>query len=197
MEPYLIQAGCVRAVCRLLTLDQDLLKLGANERSITHKLAEYLSMEFPGYHVDCEYNRVGHEEDTKVLPYLLENTEPFEKDGDDPRRDVKARTVYPDIIIHRRATDVNLLVIEMKTTSGGGDYVKDQNKLRAFTSADSMKDDGHVYHYQLGLFIEVSTGGGLKNRSALVAKGVWFQGGKPINGELEQLCEVPCLLPSL
>lgn len=197
MEPKLIQAGCIRAIRRLLTLDQDLLKLKANERSISHKLAEYLSIEFEGYHVDCEYNRGGPDGDTKLLEYLLANTEPFKESGDEPRSDVKARTVYPDIIIHRRATDVNLLVIEMKTTSGGGDYIKDQNKLRAFTSPDEMKDGDRIYHYKLGLFIEISTGPDLKDRSPLVAKGIWFQDGKVKNGdESETLCEVPCLLPS-
>ena len=33
--------------------------MDANERSLTHKLAEYLQCEFPDWHVDCEYNRHG------------------------------------------------------------------------------------------------------------------------------------------
>ena len=33
-----------------------LLEKSANERSLTHKLAEYLKLEFPNYDVDCEYN---------------------------------------------------------------------------------------------------------------------------------------------
>jgi len=43
--------------------DRDLLDIDVNERTITHKLAEYLQNQFPSYDVDCEYNR--YEKDTK------------------------------------------------------------------------------------------------------------------------------------
>lgn len=33
-----------------------LLENNANERSLTHKLAEYLNLEFQDFDVDCEYN---------------------------------------------------------------------------------------------------------------------------------------------
>jgi len=43
----------------LIKNDFYLLEIGANERSVAHKLAEYLKQEFPNRHVDCEYNRHG------------------------------------------------------------------------------------------------------------------------------------------
>ena len=55
-----VQGVTKRAIRALLVKDQDLLALQANERSISHKLAEYLRKEIgEEYDVDCEYNRLG------------------------------------------------------------------------------------------------------------------------------------------
>jgi hypothetical protein len=136
----------------LLKNDIFLLQNDVNERSVSHKLAEYLQVGFPEWHVDCEYNR-DHER-TKQLEYTLPS---------EPIDSLKARTVYPDIIIHRRSTNHNLLVIEMKKEANieGDDEEKDKNKLRAFLE--------RPYSYQYGLFI------------AFVSDGTprldWFQSG--------------------
>src|SRR5579885_985915 len=50
----------IAAVCALYRYDSDLIDVDANERSLTHKLAEHLKGVFPGWHVDCEYNRSGY-----------------------------------------------------------------------------------------------------------------------------------------
>ena len=110
----------LHAAYTLLKRDRVLLELDANERSLTHKLAEYLQGEFPDWDVDCEYNR----------------------DGDTPKRllvqtistdDTDAHTVFPDIIIHHRNTNDNLVVIEAKksSTSAGSD---DEEKLKAYVA---------------------------------------------------------------
>jgi len=52
----------------LLRFDHYLLENDINERSISHKLAEYLSFEFPNYNIDCEFNKVF--KDQKLLGYL-------------------------------------------------------------------------------------------------------------------------------
>jgi hypothetical protein len=39
--------------------DKDLINNSANERSISHNLAEYLQNYFRDLNVDCEYNRHG------------------------------------------------------------------------------------------------------------------------------------------
>jgi hypothetical protein len=77
----------------LLKFDQHLLTVDANERSLTHKLASYLENEFPVWDVDCEYNRDGHEIKTLDGP------------------------VVPDVIVHRRDTNENFIVIEAKKSS--------------------------------------------------------------------------------
>jgi hypothetical protein len=98
----------------LLERDRVLLEIDANERSLTHKLAEYLQLEFPNWHVDCEYNRDRHE--MKRLDWAEVRSD-----------DTNATTVFPDIIVHLRVTNENLIVIEAKkstTATGGADHRK-------------------------------------------------------------------------
>ena len=78
------------ATVAFLKAEGDLLQLNANERSITHKLAEYLQREFSDWNVDCEYNRLGAA--IKRLPA----PEAIGSDDED------GRTIFPDIIVHRR-----------------------------------------------------------------------------------------------
>src|SRR5271165_7265202 len=47
------------AVRQLFEPDAYLLQVDANERSITHRLALYLTPHFPDWDIDCEYNRCG------------------------------------------------------------------------------------------------------------------------------------------
>ena len=132
------------AIVNLYRYDRELLEVDANERSITHKLAEHLQKEFPEWHVDCEYNRRGF--DTKKL---LENISfPTENNSSD---DTEARTVFPDIIVHKRTTPLNLLVIEVKKDNNN-DSTIDIQKLMAF---------GHDqnYCYRFGLFVRLGNSG--------------------------------------
>ena len=46
------------AIARLYKKDRFLIDNDLNERSISHKLAEYLQTEFHNFDVDCEYNRM-------------------------------------------------------------------------------------------------------------------------------------------
>lgn len=105
---------------QLILRDGHLLLADANERSITHKLAEYLQSGFPEWHVDCEYNRNGL--DVKRLDTFKRSIE---------SNDSNAVSVYPDIIIHHRNTKDNLVVIEAKKSSYSGDDL-DEEKLHAY-----------------------------------------------------------------
>ena len=104
-----------------------------SERSIAHKLAEYLQIQFPDWNVDCEYNRKGLE--PKALHGIRECA--GHEDSD---------LVVPDIIVHLRNSQNNLLVIELKKRRLSKQC--DCKKLELFTD---MKGD---YRYILGLFIE-------------------------------------------
>lgn len=126
------------AINWLLNRDRFLLVNNVNERSISHKLAEHLQVIFPDWHVDCEYNR--NHASVKKLRF-----EPSNLSADD----TQGTTVYPDIIVHRRGTKQNLLVIEVKksTNVDNGDF--DREKLDLF-----IADLG----YTCGAFVEFATG---------------------------------------
>ena len=122
------------ALDQLFKNDAFLLENKTHERSVAHKLAEYLQQQFSGWHVDCEYNR--HGLDPKRIPGI-ENCE----------AERSSNLVLPDIIIHHRNTDDNLLVIEVKPRKSETVDECDNAKLVEFT-----KEDGK-YRYQFGLFI--------------------------------------------
>jgi len=119
-----IAGKLVTAIQSLFTADKDLLKLDANERSISHRLALHMTFLFNDYDVDCEYNR--DKRYTKTLRKLIHPdscTQNSETDGS---------RVYPDIIVHRRDTSENLLVIEIKKSTSNTPDGHDLKKLRLF-----------------------------------------------------------------
>jgi len=125
------------ALDRLVEKDSFLLECNVNERSISHRLAVYLGHEFEGWDVDCEYNR--NMDDPKRM-----NLQEVDSDS----TDTEGKTVYPDIIVHKRGESNNLLVVEMKkTTSHIGDFF-DLHKLDAF-----KKQLG----YRNAVFVKVKT----------------------------------------
>ena len=126
------------ALARLLEEDRFLLVNDLNERSISHTLAEHLQTEFADWHVDCEYNR-----NYAVIKRLREGSPEPSAD------DAEARTVYPDIVVHRRNADENLLVVEIKKSTNSNNEEYDLTKLRSFLSQ---------LHYTYGAFIKFETG---------------------------------------
>jgi hypothetical protein len=146
----------------LFSKDLFLLENDVSERAITHKLAEHLQACFKHLNVDCEYNRnieLG-EFSAKRLHMVVDDRR--EKFGsrrivdatEDDLEELKAYSTFPDIIIHRRGSnDQNLLVIEAKKgNSSVGDRI-DFAKLSAFT--DSTGKDNYCYLY--GVFIKFAT----------------------------------------
>lgn len=63
--------------------------------------------------------------------------------------DTEARTVFPDIVVHRRATSDNLLVVEVKKTTSHISSERDIQKLQAFREQ---------LGYQYALFLKFVTG---------------------------------------
>lgn len=121
MKDTSIKDAVNSALEQLLIQDLYLISNDVNERSISHRLAIYLEPFFPEWNVDCEYNR--NHDDPKKLDIQGRNV---------CSDDTQATTVYPDIIIHKRNTDENLLVIEMKKTTSQEDDAYDLGKLKAF-----------------------------------------------------------------
>ena len=139
-----------------LKRDFFLIKNDVNERSISHKLAEYLQQQFPEFSVDCEYNRM---RDRNMDPEFITKKLNFDIESLNSD-DTTAKTVYPDIIIHRRGTSNNLLVIEIKKIINKSTKNFDLKKLKAFRKKPLQ--------YKFGLYIEFGTNG--------VVEKQWFDG---------------------
>jgi hypothetical protein len=142
-----IEYSLKKALDELLIKDNDIIEIDINERTISHRLAIYLECHFPEWNVDVEYNR-NHEdikiiEDGKKLKKIL-NIDPNDTNG---------TTVYPDIIVHKRKTNENLLVIEMKKSTSGDDGSFDKIKLEGFKK--ELK-------YDFAVFLKIYIKGGEK-----------------------------------
>jgi hypothetical protein len=127
LTPNRVKQKVKTAIEILVRKDAHLLKIDVNERSITHRLALYLQDAFGGWDVDCEYNRNRY--DTKKLIIgddVRIAVEPIQTD------DEEGKTVYPDIILHHRGTDQNLLVVEVKKTTSHVPKDFDLSKLREY-----------------------------------------------------------------
>ncbi len=134
----LIEKALHESISKLLRSDADILINDINERTISHRLAIYIEPYFSGWNVDCEYNR--NHDDPKRLDIQRRNIK---------SDDTQATTVYPDIIVHRRGTDENLVVIEIKKTTSNEHDDYDLGKLKAF-----KKQLG----YKFAIFIKLQTG---------------------------------------
>ena len=132
-----IEKKIERALTAFYAQDQELLALNANERSISHRLAVHLQAEFGNRHVDCEYNRDGHDPKRLALHVSRVDTD-----------DIEAQTVFPDIIIHKRNSEDNLVVIEIKKSSSTLSPDRDLEKLKEFVNQ---------LGYQFALFIKLYT----------------------------------------
>jgi hypothetical protein len=128
-----------QAVDQVIRSDRILLELDVTERALSCRIAHYMhdrELVPPPLSIDCEYNRHFAEAKRLQLP---------------PRRaldrEVRATTVFPDIIVHERNSDEsNLLAIEMKKP--GGSLAYDRQKLLAFRRELGYL---HTAHLILGL----------------------------------------------
>ncbi len=105
------------------------------ERTLTHRLAVHLERQFPGWDVDCDYDRLGAR--TLRLPHgTIVSTD-----------DHLAKSIYPDIVVHQREIPNNLLAIEIRKASNRQPPEHDQHKLRALT-------DPHLWFaYWIGVYL--------------------------------------------
>ena len=140
------EISCILDVAKTRFLENEvyLLNSKANERSITHKFAEYLQKIFSCYwDIDCEYNRYGNNSKKKI--------EEVEKivGKDTTTSEIRARTIYPDIIVHKRGKEgSNLLVIEAK---------KDATTFNKKKDIDKLKKIKKEYNYKFACFLNFST----------------------------------------
>jgi RNA-splicing ligase RtcB len=148
------------AIADLREKDPDLLRAGANERSLTHRLAVYLEQHLNkgglgAYHVDCEYNRfydVAGNPHTKTLNRLEDNGK-LQAPAPPELTQITGSRVFPDVIVHKRGSQsANLLVVECKANPTSADAVrKDKRKLCLFGQAP--------FSYDYAAFVDLSAVG--------------------------------------
>jgi hypothetical protein len=160
--------------------DLYLLRNNSSERSMAHRLAIYLENEFKYYHVDCEYNlNIETESQRKFIHMLDDEIRKFKPRVDiedfpiSENEDYRNVSVYPDIIIHHRGTNLdNLLVIEIKKSNSTVPDDFDLLKLNRYTSQDFK--DGLKYQY--GAFVRFYVGDNKEN----FCRFILFINGQPI-----------------
>jgi hypothetical protein len=128
----------VDALKEFYACETHLLEKDLGERTLTHRLAVHVEKQFPGWEVDCDYNRLG--ERTLRLPKgtIISTDDHFGK------------SVYPDIVVHQRDIPNNLLAIEVRKASNHQPPEHDQHKLRALT-------DPHLWFaYRIGVLLTLA-----------------------------------------
>lgn len=106
------------ALERLLERDGALLDEDATERSITCRLACHLQPLFPEWDVDCEFNCWQAPEQRKGHLVVATGS-----------NETEARTIFPDILIHRRRHKERLAVIELQKGSQPSSRHRELRKL--------------------------------------------------------------------
>ena len=167
----------IEAVKNVVMEDAYLLLHDINELAITHRLAMYLTPQFKGFDVDCEYNgnidANNGRKYIKLLNYRYRELGLVRvKDSDEESID---RRVYPDIIVHKRGKngeENNLLIIEVKKSSNPINGEWDAEKLSRFTS----KEDENNFGYCFGAFVRFEVGHHIGFKEV-----EWYKDGKKYN----------------
>ncbi|WP_320130802.1 hypothetical protein [uncultured Sphaerochaeta sp.] len=176
-----------KCVKMLLEKEKEIIINTIGERTLAHKLAEYLQQEelFLEANVDVEYNR-NYEKGVRQPKYLNIIKDEYERmlKEEHEKADIKRLEMffsevatYPDIIVHRRLVNSdNILVVEMKKSNNSGDWKLDHKKLMGFTT---RKDEGG-YDYFLGLHLVIDV-------EKVNAKLQWYKDGAK-DGQPYVLC---------
>jgi hypothetical protein len=125
----------VAALEEFYARETHLLEKDIGERTLTHRLAVHIERQFGEWDVDCDYDRLG--ERTLRLPggTIVSTDDHFGK------------SVYPDIVVHRRSVPENLLAIELRKASNRQPPEHDKHKLRGLT-------DPHLWFaYRIGVLL--------------------------------------------
>ena len=134
---------------KFLKDEKEIIRIDINERTLSARLmfhlqtlllSEIYQESYKEYSVDCEYNR--RKEIVKILPKEYRELEK------------KDKQIYPDIILHQRNSEKNLMIIEMKKTYSLDEGGKNENRDRLKFLTSLRKEN--KYKYLLGVYFEVN-----------------------------------------
>lgn len=168
MKIEMLQSSVRTALSMLVKHDYYLLEHNLFEPCITHKLAVHFENLFPHWHVDAEFDkdREGAKQ-TYIDPPSEEQKAAAKEEGE-------TATAIPDVIVHHRGTDNNLLIVEVKKQGEGLAY--DRLKLHCYTSQRAL--EASYLGYSLGVLIIMRVGDD-SGKMRLQ----WFIGGDPLPDE--------------
>lgn len=138
-----------KAKNKFLKEEKEIIEINVNERTLSARLMFHLQTlllneiyqeNYKEYSVDCEYNR--RKEIVKILPKEYRELEK------------KDKQIYPDIILHQRNNEKNLMIIEMKKTYSSDEGGKNENRDRLKFLTSLRKEN--KYKYLLGVYFEVN-----------------------------------------
>lgn len=113
-----------------------------HERTICHRLAIYIEKHLKeDFHVDVEYNRMRTEYGDEDIGEVIGKVLNWEDSDEGPS------FVYPDIIIHRRDKDQNIVDIEVKMVWKNQKKILDYAKINMYIA--QLK-------YKYGVYIELA-----------------------------------------
>jgi len=134
---------------KFLKEEKEIIEINVNKRTLSARLMFHLQTlllneiyqeNYKEYSVDCEYNR--RKEIVKILPKEYRELEK------------KDKQIYPDIILHQRNSEKNLMIIEMKKTYSSDEGGKNENRDRLKFLTSLRKEN--KYKYLLGVYFEVN-----------------------------------------
>jgi hypothetical protein len=128
----------IDALLEFYTRETFLLERDLGERALTHRLAVCIEKHFPGWEVDCDFDRLG--ERTMRLPHgSIASTD-----------DHLGKSIYPDIVVHQREIPNNLLAIEVRKSTNHQPIEHEQHKLKGLT-------DPHLWFaYSIGTMVTLA-----------------------------------------
>jgi hypothetical protein len=151
-QPAYVKSAVVKEVEDLLVREVALIAIGAHEQAICHRLAIGLEPWFDTFNIDCEYNRM----ESKIKRVIL---------------DKKKRIVKPDILVHERLYNDNLLAVEAKATSNP-EWEDEPLRLKALTEDPDFRYPFGLWLVFLNRKEEILANG------TILARGVWYEDGK-------------------
>jgi hypothetical protein len=114
-----------------------------HERTVAHRLATYIEKSFPRFDVDVEYNRMRDHYGLKDFENIISKRLVLR----DINGEEQTKNVYPDIIVHKRNQQENLIVIELKFSWKNNKKDLDFKKINAYMEQ---------LHYRYGVYIELA-----------------------------------------
>jgi hypothetical protein len=130
----------IKAIAEFYAREAFLLDKDLGERALTHRLAVCVERQFDGWEVDCDYNRLG--ERLFKLPHgSIVSTD-----------DELGKSIFPDIVVHRRAVPENLLAMEVRKATNHQPVEHDHHKLCGMT------DPNVWFAYRIGVLLVVGRG---------------------------------------